>query len=76
LRGANFWLAIRKGFFPAGGSVSRVPVQHGEKADFAASRTFGGVCLPPFNFRCLGQDSSEGDFCVFAVEWEANAIRF
>jgi hypothetical protein len=22
LRGANFWLAIRKGLFPAGGSVS------------------------------------------------------
>jgi len=39
-------------------------------------KNLGGVYLPPFNFRCLDMILQKGIFCVFAVEWEPNAIRF
>jgi hypothetical protein len=61
LRGANFWLAIGKGFFPAGGSVSRVPVQH-EKRQLCRIKNLGGVYLPPFHFRCLDMILQQGIF--------------
>jgi hypothetical protein len=39
-------------------------------------KNLGGVYLPPFNFRCPDMILQKGIFCVFAVEWEPNAIRF
>jgi|ERR1700723_985981 len=46
------------------------------KGRLCRTKNLGGVYLPPFHFRYLDRILQKGDFCIFAVEWEANAIRF
>jgi hypothetical protein len=75
LRGANFWLAIRNGFFLAGGSVSRVPGQHKKRQTLPHQEPWR-IYLPPFHFRCLDRIVQKGIFVFSPFQWEANAIRF